>query len=81
MPRNEFTVTFDERGNSREANSLNPPGGNPPVRPPLGQGKPKPEGTVEEVVSVVLVRTSGNSPGCCWWIMIGGRWYCMPVQC
>ena len=52
----------------------------------VGPGKTNPgeggiEGKIVEVVTLTLVRTSANNPTCCWWIKLGGRWYCMPVEC
>lgn len=78
----EFTVTFDEKGEPQKGKANHRPEND--RRPDeVTRGGPNgvafPTGTITDIKTVTLVRTQQNP--CCWWINLGGQWYCMPVPC
>ena len=78
MPRPfKFIVWFDEDGEAVKAQ----PVGGPEVPNPNEPGEEAPKGTVKGIKNLTLVRTEANNPTCCWWVMVGGRYYCMPIPC
>ena len=84
--KGEFSLTFDETGAPHEGTAHRPPGGPAPPKVVGPEHNPSDAktgivGKIEDIVTVTLVRTSGNNPICCWWINLGGRWYCMPFEC
>ena len=69
MPKpTKYKVWFDEDGVAVKARTR---GGQ--EFPDQSGGKPFPEGTIADISTFVTVKTNP-----CYWIMIGGRWYCLP---
>ncbi len=86
MAATEMAIILNNAGEPKKGKAIGHTAGTPPQDLDVGPGEKTPgkkgiEGKIEEVVTITLVRTSGNSPGCCWWIKLGGQYYCMPVQC